>query len=50
MPERPFFIVHQEYIVPGEGAVVKGSDEGQEEDHGDAGDAPQDDMWSLGHS
>lgn len=50
MPECPFLIVHQEYIVPSEGAIVEGSDKGQEEDHGNAGEAPQDDMWSLGHA
>lgn len=50
VPERPLLVVHQEHIVPSEGAVIEGSDEGQEEDHGDAGDAPQDDVWSLGHA
>lgn len=50
MPERPLLVVHQEYIVPSESSIVEGSDEGQEEDHGDAGDAPQDHVWSLGHA
>lgn len=50
MPERPLLVVHQEYIVPSESSIVEGSNEGQEEDHGDARDAPQDDMWSLGHA
>lgn len=50
MPERPLLVVHQEHVVPGEGAIVEGRDEGQEEDHGEAGDAPQDHVWSLGHA
>lgn len=50
VPERPLLIVHQEDIVPGKGAVVKGSDEGEEENHRNAGEAPQDDMGSLTHA
>lgn len=50
VPERPLFVVHQEDVVPGEGAVVEGGDEGEEEDHGGAGDAPQDDVGALAHA
>lgn len=50
VPERPLFVVHQKDVVPGEGAVVEGGDEGEEEDHGGAGDTPQDNMWPLAHA
>lgn len=50
VPERPLFVVHQEDIVPGEGAVIEGGDEGEEEDHGGTGDAPQDDVRALAHA
>lgn len=50
VPERPLFVVHQEDVVPGEGAVVEGGDEGEEEDQGGAGDAPQDNVRPLAHA